>query len=85
MNVLVVEDDPTSRLVLRTYLEKAKHRVTEAENGETAVMLASNHDYDVILMDLRMPKINGVEAAKMIRKLPSQRSLVPIIAISAHV
>jgi len=85
LNVLVVEDDPTSRLVLRTYLEKAKHRVTEAENGETAVMLASNHDYDVILMDLRMPKINGVEAAKMIRKLPSQRSLVPIIAISAHV
>lgn len=84
LDVLLVEDDPTNRMVLRTYLEKSNHKVTEAENGEEAATLAESHDFDVILMDLRMPKLNGIEAAKRVRALTGQRSLVPIIGISAH-
>ena len=84
LNILVVEDDPIYRMVLRAYLEKEKHKVTEAGDGDEAVILVSNHDFDVVLMDLRMPKLNGIQASMMIRELPSPRSLVPIIAISAH-
>lgn len=84
LNILLAEDDPTNRMVLRTFLEKANHKVTEAEDGEEAAILAADHDFDVVLMDLRMPKVGGIEAAKRIRALHSQRSAVPIIAISAH-
>lgn len=84
LDVLLVEDDPTNRMVLRTYLEKSNHKVTEAEDGEEAVMLVEGHDFDVVLMDLRMPKLSGIEATKRIRALSDHRSSVPIIAISAH-
>lgn len=84
LSILLVEDDPTNRMVLRSYLEKSNHRVSEAVDGEEAVLMATNNDFDVVLMDLRMPRLNGVEAAKRIRALPAPRSSVPIIAVSAH-
>jgi CheY-like chemotaxis protein len=65
-------------------LRKADHQVTIAENGEMAVEAMRNGDYDVVLMDVQMPILDGVQATKRIRALPSPKNTVPIIALTAH-
>ncbi len=82
--LLIVEDHDDSRFVLRTILDHAGYRVVEAENGKDGVTLAIREAPDLVLMDIRMPGMNGFEASEAIRAQPG-RGDVPIIAVTAEV
>ncbi len=81
--ILVAEDNPASRLVARVALERAGFSVHEVENGREAVEAASLTRFDVILMDCRMPVMDGYEGARSIRKLDGPIGRTPIIACTA--
>ena len=81
--VLVVEDFEDNRFMMRRLLEMSGYRVIEAVNGEQAVEVAASERPDLILMDLSLPKLDGLAATRRIRQ---SRGLgeVPIVAVSAH-
>lgn len=81
--VLLVEDDEDTRYVMRLELEQRGYRVVEAENGEKAVALARAEHPNIILMDLSLPGMDGLEATKEIRK-DNSLGQVPIVAVTAH-
>jgi osomolarity two-component system sensor histidine kinase NIK1 len=68
------------------FLESAGHRVSVVENGALAVEAIKKHDYDVVLMDISMPFMGGIEATSITRKYEDSNNLerVPIIALTAH-
>ena len=80
---LVVEDFEDSRFMIRRLLEMAGHRVIEASDGEAAVELALVERPELILMDLSLPKLDGLAATRRIRKHRGL-SRVPIVAVSAR-
>lgn len=80
VNILVVEDDSAVRNLITTTLETHDYRYIKAANGQTALMEASTHNPDIILLDLGLPDIDGIEVIKRIRTW----SEVPIIVISAR-
>ncbi|HSG23145.1 MAG TPA: response regulator, partial [Azonexus sp.] len=81
--VLLVEDEPISREVAQILLEDAGLDVDVAENGRVALKLTELNDYALILMDMQMPEMGGIEATLAIRQLPG-RQLTPIIALTAN-
>jgi PAS domain S-box-containing protein len=83
--VLVVEDSQANQMVARAVLEKAGCEVELVSNGQEAVETAREHHFDVILMDLSMPVMDGLQATRLIRELNSSSSSVPIIAMTANV
>jgi len=80
---LVVEDFEDSRFMLRRLLEMAGYRVVEASDGEQAVELAVQKQPALILMDLSLPKLDGLAATRKIRE-HERMGKVPIVAVSAH-
>ncbi len=82
--VLVVDDAEINRKLLRAYLSNVNCIILEAKDGEEAIKLALEKNPDLILMDLKMPKIDGVEACKIIKSEEKTR-WIPIIALSAIV
>lgn len=84
LRVLLVDDDPVNREVGEAILNRLGHRPTLAGNGASAVALARDHAFDVILMDLHMPDMDGVEAASRIGKLDLPKT-PRIIAVTADV
>lgn len=82
IRVLLAEDTPTNQLLVRHALSKRGHHVVVAGDGRTAVDCARHGKYDVILMDLQMPDMDGFEATQAIRRLPGAQP--PIIALTAH-
>ncbi|CAN8139453.1 hypothetical protein THIOSC15_1590004 [uncultured Thiomicrorhabdus sp.] len=80
--VLLVEDNSINRFVARDYLDDFGIEVVEAVNGQEAVDLSKQESFDLILMDLQMPVMDGFEAARIIRQ---QDKDTPIIALSAAV
>ncbi|HJZ82125.1 MAG TPA: response regulator [Pyrinomonadaceae bacterium] len=80
---LVVEDFEDSRFMMRRLLEMAGYQVLEASDGEQAIRIAVEHHPTVILMDLSLPKLDGLSATREIRKKKGLQK-VPIVAVSAH-
>jgi len=84
MSILLVEDNRINSLVAMRFLEKWEIDVETAENGEEALSLIKENQYDVVLMDLHMPVMDGYKATQKIRKLPhNDKRSVPIIALTA--
>ena len=81
--ILVVDDEPGNREVALTQLEVVDLVGETAEDGAEAVVLAGKNRYAAILMDMQLPKLNGLEATLQIRKIPGYRD-TPIIAITAN-
>lgn len=80
---MVVEDDEDVRYLMRLELESLGYRIVEAEDGEKAVEIAEIERPDIILMDLTLPVMDGIEATEKIRGADGL-SKVPIIAVTAH-
>lgn len=78
--LLIVDDESKIRAVIREYSEFEGYEVTEAADGMEAVSLAKENDYDLIIMDIMMPKLDGYSACKEIRKIKN----TPIIMLSAR-
>ena len=86
LGVLLVEDDEVNQVVAETYLQRLGHRVCLVDDGRAAVAAAGEADYDLVLMDISLPGMDGLEATRRIRALEHpERRRVPIIAMSAHV
>ena len=86
LNVLLAEDNLVNQKLAVKLLERKGHVVAIAENGREALNLASQKDFDVILMDVQMPEMDGLDATQAIRKRElSTGKHVPIIAMTAHV
>ena len=81
LDVLLVEDNNINQKLAITLLERWGHRVTVAENGAQAVQQVADHAFDVVLMDMMMPVMDGLEATERIRAMPSA---VPIVAMTAN-
>jgi signal transduction histidine kinase/DNA-binding response OmpR family regulator len=85
VSVLVVEDNVVNQLLIRKVLEKAQCLVDIANNGSEGVARARDKKYDIILMDVQMPEMDGYEATRLIRSsFPKPASEIPIIAMTAH-
>ena len=83
LKVLVAEDHPVNRAYLEAVLDKLGHHTVFAENGEEAVRAAQEQDFDIVLMDLHMPVMDGFAATRAIRTLPLPRGAMPIVALTA--
>ena len=79
-HILVVDDEINIRKVVREYAEFEGYEVTEAENGMEAVNLCHDNDYDLIIMDVMMPRLDGYSACKEIHK----NKKIPVIMLSAR-
>ncbi len=81
--VLLVEDSEDNRFMMKRLLEMSGYEVIEAVNGEQAVNTAQTMLPDLILMDLSLPRVDGLAATRLIRRLPTLKN-VPIVVVSAH-
>lgn len=83
--VLLVEDQLSNRKTIEVYLKQKVASVDIAENGKQAIELFENKQYDIVLMDLQMPIMGGIEASLRMRKIEVDRTFsIPIIAFSAN-
>jgi len=80
--VLYVEDNELNRKMIRHLLRGTSYRLIEAEDGEAGIMMAREQRPDLILMDVQLPKISGIEATRQLRAEPATAS-TPIIAITS--
>ena len=85
LEILLAEDNAINQIVGKKIMEKFGHRVTLANDGREAIDKVREGGFDVVVMDLEMPDIDGMQAAKVIRSLPGEERNVRIIAMSGHV
>ncbi len=83
IRVLVADDHPSNRELARLFLSGVGAEITEAVDGEAACASATEWPYDVILMDLRMPRLNGLEALRRIRSRAGPNDATPVLAFTA--
>ncbi len=81
--VLLVEDEPAQRTVLAYNLEAEGFAVTQADNGEDAMVLVDEEEPDIIILDWMMPKVSGIEVCRRLKMRPDTRA-IPIIMLSAR-
>lgn len=86
MKVLIAEDVDINRLVIGKHMQKLGYQFDFAENGKIAFEKVRDNHYDIVLMDMQMPVMDGYEAIRMIRnELPPEKAAVPIISVTASV
>ncbi|MCU6453526.1 response regulator [Sphingomonas sp. A2-49] len=83
MNVLFIEDDRMNRRVVRDMLDVAGANMAEAESAELGLAALDTNDFDMLLIDLRMPGMDGITAIEHIRTRSDSKANVPIIVITA--
>lgn len=83
MNVLFVEDDPMNRRVVKDMLDVAGATMAEAQDGPTGLARVEDEDFQMVLVDLRMPGMDGLTVIRHIRARPDAKARVPIIVVTA--
>jgi PAS domain S-box-containing protein len=84
LHILLVDDDMINQKIVYTMLSEMGHYIQTASNGYAALEFITKENYDAILMDIQMPRMNGVEATQRIRQLNSYKRNIPIIAMTAY-
>jgi CheY-like chemotaxis protein/anti-sigma regulatory factor (Ser/Thr protein kinase) len=84
LDILVAEDNPVNRIVAGTILGELGHRVAFSTDGETAVAALGRSRFDLVLMDIEMPGLDGPSALTAIRSLPGAAGTTPVVALSAR-
>ncbi len=84
LRILMAEDNKINQKFALALLAKGGHIVHVAENGHQAVDALRRDDFDLVLMDIQMPELDGLQATKQIRALPQPKCAIPIIALTAH-
>jgi CheY-like chemotaxis protein len=84
LHVLCVEDNPYGRVVLSTVLRALGHRVSYAGSGEAAVEAVASGRHDAVFMDIALAGIDGIEATRRIRALPSPAGKIPVVGVSGR-
>ncbi|MBI5163001.1 MAG: response regulator [Magnetospirillum sp.] len=85
LEILLAEDNPVNRTVATVLLEQAGHRVTAVTDGALAVRAVAERRFDLVLMDVQMPEMDGFEATRHIRGLPDPARHTPVVAMTANV
>lgn len=86
MDILVVEDAAENQMILREYLEPLGHRVVAVDDGALVCPALLRHAFDIVLMDIRLAAVDGVEATRRVRALPDPAlATIPILAVTANV
>jgi two-component system cell cycle response regulator DivK len=83
-HILIVEDDPKSRKLLRDVLGAVGYKTSEADNAEDGIKIAQSSIPDLILMDIRLPGMSGIDALHLLRN-DTKTSAIPIVAVTASV
>jgi CheY-like chemotaxis protein len=85
LKILLVEDQFINQKLMKNVLEKSGYEVTAASDGEAALKLLSETKFDIILMDIQMPELNGYEVAKRFREMEKETGThTPILAMTAN-
>lgn len=84
LNILVAEDSPINAKVITTFLTQDGHRVAHVENGRLALTALAQGQFDLVLMDMRMPELDGLEATRRWRAQETDGRHVPIVALTAN-
>jgi two-component system, sensor histidine kinase len=83
LDILLAEDNDLNQMIMTAVLSKFDHHITVADNGRAAVEAVSKDDFDLILMDIRMPEMDGPDATRTIRQQPNSKAGIPIITVTA--
>jgi CheY-like chemotaxis protein len=85
LRILYVEDNEVNRKVISQMLSAGAVQMDEAEDGAAGLAMVQDHDYDLILMDLRMPRMDGLTAIRHLRARTDGKATLPVIVITADI
>jgi signal transduction histidine kinase/CheY-like chemotaxis protein len=85
LHILGAEDNPVNQMLMKEMLTRLGHRCDVVDDGAQAVQRVRDGSYDLVLMDIQMPRMDGMQATQAIRALPGDTGRVPIVAVSANV